>query len=150
MAFDYSTLKRGDSVEVSTMPDLSNPVAGVVTDVRPNGAFIKVLNSPFPPLEHCWHIDDDRLKNGYEQFNYNQDLLSGEDQPYGPRTGVFKKSRNQALIESLPEWKAAVDRMLAAFEVRLRKLEAGPRDPAKPRRGRPPKNRDPEPVGAEL
>ena len=124
------------------MPDFSNPVAGLVTDTRPNGAFIQILGSPYPPLEHCWHVDDDRLANGYEQFQYNQELLSGEDSPLGPRTGVFRKSRNQSLMEGLPARLAQMERMLTEHTARLAALEK--ELASRPKRGRPPKKREPE------
>jgi hypothetical protein len=148
MTFDYSQLKRGDSVEVSTQPDFSNPVAGTVTKVEADCAFIQVLGSPNPPLEFCWHLEDERMAEGHERFNAQQELLSGDGEQ-GPRSGVFIKSRNQELIESLPERLDAIERLLTTLGVRVSALERdsepGGSEPPRRKRGRP---RKPETVGA--
>lgn len=148
MSFDYSTMKIGDAVEVSTSPDFSNPAAGVVSVVEPDCCFIAVAGSATPPLEFCWHEDDDRLAGGYEQFYSNQELYSGENQPLGPRTGVFRKARNQIILEEAPEKIAALERMVARQEARLRALEAAPAPEQPKRRGRPPKQKEPALEGA--
>lgn len=157
MSFDYSTLKSGDLVDVSTEWDFSNPVAGVVWKPEPDCAFIQVLGSPDPPLEFCWHREDDRVLAGPEQFKYQQDLLSGagETEHTGPRTGVFQLSRSQELIEAMPQKMAAFERQLMELTARVAELSLRvPETANEPveeeiprRRGRPRRIAEPATVG---
>ena len=141
MAFDYSTMKTGDLVDVSTEWDFSNPVAGCVTRTESDCCFIDVLGSGNPPLEFCRHLDDERITSGPELFNEEQKTLT-DNYRVEPRTGVFRKSRSQALLEEIPDRLAAVERLLSEVVVDLASLKAPPpveeeSKPVRRPRGRP-------------
>ncbi|MHC4371605.1 MAG: hypothetical protein ACYSW8_28660 [Planctomycetota bacterium] len=151
MAFDYSTIKTGDGVDVSTEADFSNPVAGTVTKVESDCAFVKVLGTSDAPLEFCWHLDDPRLAGGPERFNQQQAILTDNGR-VPPRTGVFRKSRTQSVIEELPERMANLERLVAEMATDVADLRSARSaeknaQPVRRPRGRPRKPTA-EPVGA--
>jgi hypothetical protein len=150
MAFDYSTMKTGDGVDVSTQADFSNPVAGTVTKVESDCVFIKVLGTNDAPLQFCWHLDDPKLAGGPERFNQQQAILTDNGR-VPPATGVFRKSRTQSVIEEMPERMASLERLVAEMATDVADLRAAmpaekSAQPVRRARGRPRKPTA-EPVG---
>jgi hypothetical protein len=146
MSFDYLTMETGDLVDVSTEADFSKAVAGVVSKTESDCCFIKVLGNIEPPLEFCWHVDDPRLANGPEKFNQQQNILTdGGRVP--PRTGVFRKSRTQALLEEIPGRLEAVERLLNEVVIDLANLKTPAKEP-EPERRRPGRPRKKPPADA--
>ena len=132
--FDYSQCEVGDSVEVSTQLDFSKPAAGTISAKNNSSANIEYLDEAGVPrrLMFCWHESDARCKKP-GRFEEAQRLLKGGgDGP--PQTGIFRLTRNQNLLQGLPEKLAAMERLLQTVIVRLSNLEAAKRssDPSQP------------------
>lgn len=145
MSFDYSQVNVGDAVEVSTEYPFQKPVSGKVVKADGMSCHIQIDGSPFPPLEFCRHVDDDWLGEGPDKFNEQKRLLSGEgmigQNEGGPRTGIFRLSTNQKLLNEFPSVVNALRRQVATLTMevagikeRLADEEPRKRGPGRPRK----------------
>lgn len=121
--FDYSQCEVGDSVEVSTQLDFSNPAAGTIAKRDNKTVNIVYLDEQGiqRKLMFCWHESDERCKMPGRFDEAQRTLKGGAEGP--PQTGIFRLTRNQNLLQGLHPQMAVMERLLQSIVVRLSKLE---------------------------
>lgn len=150
MSFDYlGKVFVGDTVEVSTNRELTDPKFGEVIKVGANAVNIRYFTeTEFGAYKFCWHMDDPRMQElgkWEASRDRNTNDVTGEI-----GTGIFRFTRNQKILSELPRRMAELAERLSAQDAMMerlaRRIDALERKPEPKKRG--PKSRPKNLVGA--
>jgi hypothetical protein len=132
VSFQFPQMYVGCLVEVSNDPSRSDSFLGFVTAVKGNAVdLVHFGTESWGPRRDVWHEDDPRCIEHPDHF---QDNISG----------VFRLSEGEVQRRQLVARLDALEARLAGVSAEMRQvLEQAS---SKPKRGRPPKQRDPEPA----